>query len=108
MKTLQRALDDTARRLRVQAPIVVTPGLLNLTLSLGFLLDHRDNWGMGLHQFGLSRHTSTARKVLRARANQHQIVVGGAAAPSLAEAAMLMDPDWVSFPSTLSWGTMHD
>ena len=35
---LQRALNDTARRLSVCAPIVATPGLLKITVSLGFFL----------------------------------------------------------------------
>ena len=36
MKTLQKVLDDTACCLRFHAPIVVMPGLLKLTLALGF------------------------------------------------------------------------
>ena len=41
LKTMQRALDDTAYCLSVRAPIVTTPGLIKLTLSLGFYLEHR-------------------------------------------------------------------
>ena len=36
MKRLQKALDDTACFLRFHAPIVVMPGLIKLTLALGF------------------------------------------------------------------------
>ena len=40
LTTLQRALDDTARRLSKCAHIVVTLVLIKLTLVLGFCLDH--------------------------------------------------------------------
>ena len=36
MKTLQKALDDTACCLRLHTPTVAMPGLLKLTLALGF------------------------------------------------------------------------
>ena len=45
---LHRALDDTARRLIIRAPIVATPGLLKLTLYLGFSIYHHNNLGTGL------------------------------------------------------------
>ena len=69
LATLQRALDNTARHISVCAPIIETTGLLKLTLALIFSLDHRDNLGTGLHQFGLVNHTSAARKVLKFHAN---------------------------------------
>ena len=77
-------------------------GLLKLTLSLGFCLDHRDNLGTGIHQFWIGQHTSAARKVLKARAEQHQVIAGCDAAPSLDDMAALMAPDGVSLPYTLS------
>ena len=49
----------------------MTPGLLKLTLALGFSLDHHDNLGMWIHQFGLDQHTSASWKVLKARDEQH-------------------------------------
>ena len=55
LPTLQRALDDTAHRLRVRAPIIATPGLLNLTLALGCHMDHLDNLGTCLYQFELGQ-----------------------------------------------------
>ena len=44
---LQQAFDDTARRIGVRAPIVATPGLLNMTLFISFCLNHRDYLGDG-------------------------------------------------------------
>ena len=99
---LQRALDNTAWRLSIFAHIVVTPGLLKLTLALSFPLDHCYNLGTGIHHFGIDKHTSVTRKVLKARTYQHQVVSGGGAAPSLADAETLMAPDGVSLPATLA------
>ena len=106
MTTLQRSLDDTARRLSVHAPIVAMPGLHKLTLALGFWLDHRYNLGTSLHQFKIVQHTSAARKMLKDRANQHKVVAGSGAAPFLSGAATLTAKDRVSLLATLSmaWG----
>ena len=57
---------------------------------------------MGLHHFGLGQHTSAAWKMLKARADQHQIIAGGGAAPSLSDAATLMVPYGFSLLSTLA------
>ena len=46
---LQRALDNTAWRLSFRALIVATPGMLKLTLALGFLVDHRGDLDTGRH-----------------------------------------------------------
>ena len=103
---LQRALDNTAQRLSVHAPIVMTPGLLKPTLTLGFYLYRRDNLGTGLHQFGIGQPSSAYLKVLKAHTNQHQVIAGGGATPSLADAVTLMAPDSVSLTATLAraWG----
>ena len=61
---IHRALDDTAHRLSIRASILATPGLIKLSLDLGFFLYHRDNLGTGLHQFGLKQHTPASWKVL--------------------------------------------
>ena len=102
LTTLQRALDNTARRLSARVPIVVTPGLLNLTLSLGFRLYHHSDLGTGLHQFGVGQHTSATWKVLKAHSDQHQVFAGGVAAPSLDDVVTLTAPDGVSLSATLS------
>ena len=57
---------------------------------------------MGFHHFGLGQHTSSARKMLKARADQHQIIAGDGAAPSLADAATLMVLYGVSLLSNLA------
>ena len=78
---LQRALDDTACCLSVRAHIVTTPSLSKLTLALDVCLYHRDNLVTGLHQFGLVQNTCAAQKVLKPRANQHQVIACGGAYP---------------------------
>ena len=102
LTTLQRSLEDTAWRLSVRAPIITTSGLLKLALALGFLLEHRDDLGLGLHQFGIGQHTSSAGNMFKARANKYQVIAGGGAAPSLADAATLTVPDGVSLPYNLA------
>ena len=57
---------------------------------------------MGLYQFRLVQHTSSARKVLKARSDQHRFIAGDGNAPSLADAATLTAPYGVSLPATLS------
>ena len=59
-------------------------------------MDHQYDLGIGIHQFGLGQHTSAARKMTKARADQHQVIAGGGAAPEL---------DGVSLPATMaiSW-----
>ena len=96
----------TPFRLSIRVPIVLTPVLLNITLDIGFQLDHIDDLGTGLHQFELGQHTLAARKVLKARVDQHQVITSAGAAPSLGDAAMLTALDGVSLPSNLemSWG----
>ena len=102
---LQRALEDTAWRLRIHAPIVATPGMIKITLELGFYLEHRDGLGLGLHQFRIIQHTSDARKVLNTQAGQHHIIAGGGAVPSLSNTTTLMVTDSVSLTDTqsMSW-----
>ena len=48
------------------------------------------------------QHTPAARKVLKSRTDQHQVITGGGAAPSLADTVTLMAPYGVSFAATLS------
>ena len=80
-RMVHRALDNISRRLSVRAPIAVMPGLLKITLSLGFLLDHQYDLGTCLHQFGMGQHNYTAWKVMKARTDTHQVIAGGDAAP---------------------------
>ena len=57
---------------------------------------------MGLHQIGLGQHTSADRKVLKNRSDQHQVIAGSGAAPSLADTATLTESDGVSLLATLA------
>ena len=99
---LQRALNNTTRRLSVQAPIIATLGLLNITVAIGFRLEHHKDLGLGLHKLGLVQNTSASRKVLKVRSDQHQVIMGGSAAPSLADTATLAAPDNVPLTTTLA------
>ena len=101
LTTLQRDLGNMAWRLSIQAPIVATPGLLKITLVLSIRLEHQENLGSSLHQFGLIQHTYATRKVLKAWADQHQVITGGGAAPYLADASTLTATDRVSLTATL-------
>ena len=102
LTTLQRVIKGTTCQLSIRANIVAIPCLLKLTVALGFFLDHSDNLGTGLNQFGLGQHTSSVRKVPKARNNQHQVIVVRGAAPSLADVAMLTASEGVSLPSNLA------
>ena len=102
MTPLERELNTTVRCLSICAPIVSTPGFLNLTLYLGFHLDHWDNLGTVLHNFGMGQHNSIGQKVPKARIDQHQVITDGSAALSLSDAITLTAPDGVSFTETLT------
>ena len=102
MKTFQRYLDETERRLSFRVPIVSTSGLIKPILAVGFRLDDRDDLGTGLHQFGIGQHTTAARKVLKARADQHKVIAGGGYTPSLSDTVTLTAPDDISLPVTLA------
>ena len=102
LTTLQRSLNNTARHLSIHTPIIKTPGLLKLTLVLGFQLDHCKNLDKGLHQFRLGQHTSADRKVFKVSADQHQIIAGGGTTPYLADAAMMTALDGASLSATLT------
>ena len=101
LTTLQRVFNDTAQRMSVHAPIVDTPGSLKISLSIGFRLEHRDNLVMGIPQYCLGKHDSSARKVLKACVGQHQVIAGGGSTPTLVDSAYLTAPYGVSFPETV-------
>ena len=102
LKMLQRAIDDTSCCLSICTTIIAKPGLLKITLYLGFPMDHGEELGKSLHQFGMVQHTSSTRKVLKSRAEQHQVIAGGGTAPSLADAATLTATNGVSLPATMA------
>ena len=102
LTTLQRDIDETACCLSARALIIPMLGLLKLTLALFFHMDHQDDLGTGLHQFGLVQNISAACKVLKTHTEQHQVISGARASPSLSDAAMLTAPDGVSLTVTMS------
>ena len=102
LTTLQRAFNDTDCRRRVRATIIATPGLLKITLGIGFCLDQRDDLVTGLYQFRMFQHNSAAQKVLKACAYQNQVIAGGGTALSLADTATLTASDEVSLSPTLT------
>ena len=101
MTYLQQTFYDTDIQLGVQDPILATPGLLNMILDLRLLLNHRGNLKKGIHQFLLGQHTSAARKLLKGRVDQHQVITGSGGAPTLANADYLTAPNGVSLTETL-------
>ena len=57
---------------------------------------------MGLNQFWLGQHTSATSKVLKARANQHQVIAGSIGVPTLADVASLTAPYGFSLPEMVA------
>ena len=72
-----------------------------MNLALGFLLDYRYDLETGLRQISLGQHISATRKVLKARVNQHQVILGGGGAPAVTDSAYLTAPYGVSLPETV-------
>ena len=95
---LQRALNKAAADLSLRAPTVPTPALLKMVLGLDFCLASKDNLSSGLHAFTLGKHTAARRKLLKTRANRHNLMPGGHAAPSLVDAKELVAPRWNDDP----------
>ena len=102
LTTLYHVFNNTSRWLNVRTPIVATPGLLNIALTLGFRLNLKENLEMWLHQLYLGKHTSAARKLLNAHVDQRQVIAGGSGAPTLDDTAYLTATDGVALPETLA------
>ena len=90
------AFDDTSHRLGIRDPTVATPDLLKTTLYLGLRIYHRDNLGMGMHQFCLGQNYAATCNILKSCVDQHQVVAGGGGDPTLVYKARLVDPSGVS------------
>ena len=89
---LQRDLNKAAADLSLRAPTVATPALLKMVLGLDFCLASKDDLSSGLHAFTLGQHTAARRKLLKTRADRHNLMAGGHAAPSLDDAEELNAP----------------
>ena len=102
---LQRALNKAAADLSLRAPTVATPALLKMVLGMDFCLSSKDDISSGLHAFTLGQHNAARRKLLKTRADRHNLMAGGHAAPSLADAEKLVAPDGMTIP--MSHGQAH-
>ena len=96
---LRRALNKAAADLSLCAPTVATPALLKMVLGMDFCLTSKDDFSSGLHAFTLGQHTAARRKLLKTRADRHNLMTGGHAAPSLADAEELVAPDGMTIPT---------
>ena len=72
-----------------------------MTLFSSLNLDHRDNLGTKLHQFCLGNSSETTQKIMKARVDQHQLIVGGGGGPTLVDVVDLTPPNGVSLLETL-------
>ena len=64
-----------------------------MVLGMDFCLASKDDLSSGLHSFTLGQHTAARRKLLKTRADRHNLMAGGHAAPGLADAEELVAPD---------------
>ena len=55
---------------------------------------------VGLHAFTLRQHTAARRKLLKTRADRHNLMTGGHASPSLADAKELVAPNGMTIPTS--------
>ena len=97
---LQRSMNKAAVDLSLRAPTVATPALLKMVLGLDFCLTSKDDLSSGLHAFTLGQHTAARRKLLKTRTDRHNLMEGGHAAPSLADAKELVPSDGVTIPTS--------
>ena len=86
LTTLQGALDSAADSLVPVFTIVETPALLKCILGFQIHMEDQEDLTTGVYLFTLGKHTIAVQKRLTARAARHALMIGGGAAPSLAEA----------------------
>ena len=97
---LQQSQELTSRRLEFHTLFAL--GLIKITLSLVFWLEHWDDLGKFLYQLILGHNTTEAQKVTKDWYNQHQVVLGGEGSPTLAYAATLTAMERVNIPEILT------
>ena len=90
LQVLQWVLNKAAADLSLLAPTVTTPALLKMVLGLDFCLVSKDDLSSGLHAFTLGQHTAAHRKLLKTCRDCHNLMAGGHAATSLADAKELV------------------
>ena len=98
MLVLKRALNKAAADLSLHAPTVATTALLKMVLGLYLCFSIKDNLSSGLHAFTLGQHTAARRKLLKTHADRHNLMTGGHAAPSLADAEV--SPNGMTIPTS--------
>ena len=96
----QEAMNKAAVNISLRAPTVATPALLKMLLGMDFCLASKDDLSSGLHAFTLGQRTAARQKLLKPRADRHNLMEGGHAAPSLADAKELVAPDGVTIPTS--------
>ena len=79
---------------------VVTPSLLKKVMTFDGRMRNQKVVTSVIQPFSLGQHTTTQRKIASTAAYWYSTVVGGGAAPLLANADILSDPDGVSLPAT--------
>ena len=67
LTVLQISLDNTLLSLRIHAPMVASPALLRILVSLTFRLENKYDLTTSLHPFVIGHHTDAMRKVLHTR-----------------------------------------
>ena len=70
-----------------------------MVLRLDFCLASKDDLSSGLHNFTLVQNTDARQNLLKTRADRHNLMAGGHAAPSLANAKELVASDRVTIPT---------
>ena len=99
LSELQWAVDAERSRLGYhRLSFIVTPSLLNMIVSVRWIMDHHDNITSGFQPYLFG---DTTPEESRSMSNLYQLVTSGQAAPSLQDAATLVTPSKPILPSHL-------
>ena len=99
---LQQVLGHMVQYLKARATNFAMPGILNMTLYLGFCFECRDSLGTGFHAFVLGNHTADSCKLLKSLADHNQVFASGYRAPNLEYAETLTVLDGATLPCSIS------
>ena len=84
--------------------IIVTPSLHSKLINLEFVLQDKDDLRSGFTCFLFGQFTPGQRQAAARKANTYDMIVGAAAAPSLADAATITTDDNIEPPSRYAEG----
>ena len=101
LTVLQLSLDNTSLLLRIRAPMVDSPALLCIVVSLTFRLDYKDDLTTSLHPFVIGHHTYAIRKALHT-CYDHYNIATDRTGTKLADKLQMIIPNCVALPTTLS------